>query len=423
MTLSPGAIRNLVVTIIFTVLAFFFICLRIFARFVVLEDGRKDEIAIIGSMISAIGLLSATVYEVKWGLGEKTATRTPEELTNFFHRKPNCLNLPVLDNEAIGLYVAIIFYNISLSLTKFSIVLQYLRVFTQGPTRLAAKFALIFIILYSLESICISIFACIPVSAFWDHSVAGHCVDKKFLWFFNASFNILTDLILLIVPMPALSKLFLPTKQKVLLMLLFGLGGFGCLVSVLRLQSLYIVSVTDDIVLRNADSSMWSNIEVNVGITCASLQTIRPVLQRCFPRLFTSLSRTQPNGGAYTRSHGNNTMPFNQAIDTNARFELKSSIQGGQPVRNTRGEGSSDGMRSIFSEDGDEEKGITSHGVNDRRIKMRAFKRMSRLLSERTGSIFSDGIERRKLDLGMHRLLLFDNSMFSAQPLLYPLLP
>ena len=31
---------------------------------------------------------------------------------------------------------------------------------------------------------------------------------------------------------------------------------------------------------------MWSNIEVNVGIMCASIQTIRPMFGRCFPKFF-----------------------------------------------------------------------------------------------------------------------------------------
>lgn len=36
---------------------------------------------------------------------------------------------------------------------------------------------------------------------------------------------------------------------------------------------------------------MWSTIEINTGIICASLQTIRPVVAKVFPNLFTSTSR------------------------------------------------------------------------------------------------------------------------------------
>lgn len=50
-------------------------------------------------------------------------------------------------------------------------------------------------------------------------------MSRKFIWFFNAAFNILTDIIILALPMPVLSSLRLPIKQKIGLMFVFALGG------------------------------------------------------------------------------------------------------------------------------------------------------------------------------------------------------
>jgi hypothetical protein len=44
-------------------------------------------------------------------------------------------------------------------------------------------------------------------------------------WFSDASVNILTDLILLSLPMPYLKGLNLPTRQKAGLIAVFALGG------------------------------------------------------------------------------------------------------------------------------------------------------------------------------------------------------
>jgi hypothetical protein len=85
-----------------------------------------------------------------------------------------------------------------------------------------------FIIIYGVETIFSTIFNCVPVAAFWDLSIQGRCldkIDKKFTLFFNASLNILIDIILVALPMPILSNLQLKKSQKVGLMLIFGVGG------------------------------------------------------------------------------------------------------------------------------------------------------------------------------------------------------
>lgn len=80
---------------------------------------------------------------------------------------------------------------------------------------------------YSLSTIFGAAFTCVPVRFFWDRSVDGehYCVNQKALWFSNASLNIVTDLVVLICPMPALKSLQLPKRQKIGVMMVFALGG------------------------------------------------------------------------------------------------------------------------------------------------------------------------------------------------------
>jgi hypothetical protein len=62
------------------------------------------------------------------------------------------------------------------------------------------------------------------VSAFWDLTIQGNCISREFLWFFNASLNIVTDLVILIMPIPVLSRLHLPQKQKFGVIVVFAAG-------------------------------------------------------------------------------------------------------------------------------------------------------------------------------------------------------
>jgi hypothetical protein len=66
---------------------------------------------------------------------------------------------------------------------------------------------------------------CLPVAKFWNESLDGYCLNKEGLWFSNSALHILSDLIILILPMPVLKSLQLPKKQKMALMAVFALGG------------------------------------------------------------------------------------------------------------------------------------------------------------------------------------------------------
>lgn len=87
---------------------------------------------------------------------------------------------------------------------------------------------------------------CIPVAKFWDKTLEGYCLDDKGLWFSNASMHITTDLVILIIPIPALAKLDLPKRQKIALITVFALGGFVCITSICRLVALKKISDSTD---------------------------------------------------------------------------------------------------------------------------------------------------------------------------------
>ena len=116
-------------------------------------------------------------------------------------------------------------YNLSLTLTKVSILLQYLRVFPTDGIRRASWIGLAFISIYGLWSFFGAVFMCWPINFFWDKAVHGRCLNEMAFWFSNAGLNILSDIFVLVLPMPVLNSLKLPTRQKIGLMLVFAVGG------------------------------------------------------------------------------------------------------------------------------------------------------------------------------------------------------
>ncbi|KAL0256058.1 hypothetical protein SLS55_008447 [Diplodia seriata] len=203
---------------------------------------------------------------------------------------------------ACNFWLSIIFYNIALGLTKTSILMQYLRIFaTHKAMRIAILTTLTFIILYTLEAIVLSIFTCTPVNRFWNRTLAGTCVDTKGLWFAHAAINIFSDTVIIVLPMPVFKGLNLPTKQKIALMAIFALGAFGAVTSILRLQSLYAVADSADQSYDNVNAAVWSNVEINVAIICASLPTFKALVKRLFPHLLsTDPASRSPAGAGHT---------------------------------------------------------------------------------------------------------------------------
>ena len=67
-------------------------------------------------------------------------------------------------------------------------------------------------------------FSCSPYQKAWDPSLPGHCINLETFFLVQAVANIATDFALLLLPLPPLWKLHVPTPQKWGLICVFVLG-------------------------------------------------------------------------------------------------------------------------------------------------------------------------------------------------------
>ncbi|GKT66901.1 PTH11-like integral membrane protein [Colletotrichum tofieldiae] len=186
-------------------------------------------------------------------------------------------------------YLTIILYNIGLACVKVSILLLYLRILGDLNYRKACYIALSIVVAVSLWTVLSSILFCVPISRNWDRSVPGVCFSRGPNWFANASLNVATDFMILVLPLPILPKVKQSRQQKISLYLIFALGFLYlfsiCIVSILRIPSLIITKYTHDPTMDSPDIAQWSIVELNTAIVCASLITLKPLVARFFPRL------------------------------------------------------------------------------------------------------------------------------------------
>lgn len=171
------------------------------------------------------------------------------------------------------------------NITKASILIQYLRIFSDPPLRRICYLFLTLLLPAASWALFAGIFLCTPTAKLWNPTITGHCISAQRYWLSVAGTDISLDFLILLLPLPAITALHLPRKQKIILVALFGLGFFVCAVSVVRLLTVLIAANQGHYVQSGLWAVIWSAVEANVGITCASLLSLKPLLVKIFPRL------------------------------------------------------------------------------------------------------------------------------------------
>lgn len=174
-------------------------------------------------------------------------------------------------------------WSVTINVTKASILVQYLRVFNGRRTRFCCWLLMAALLPAALWGVFGGIFLCEPTAKIFNPEIKGYCRSAQTYWISVAAVNIGLDFLTLLLPIPFISGLHLPRKQKFLTMLVFLLGFVVCLVSVTRLATVLITSAMGDFVMSGIWAIIWSAVEANVGIICASLLALKCLIVRIFP--------------------------------------------------------------------------------------------------------------------------------------------
>ncbi|KAF2190628.1 hypothetical protein K469DRAFT_559523 [Zopfia rhizophila CBS 207.26] len=268
--------RVIAVTEAFTVIAGAVVFLRLFTRVVLIQNAGLSDILVFIAMACSIGLTVTIAEQVRNGMGQHINTLTPD----------------MMINSQKAFWASILLYYLALLFTKLAILVQYLRIFPTRRFHTVCCVLLGLVAAYGIWTLFGSIFLCTPVPFFWDKSIqGGTCMNQFIVWYLNAGVNIVQDFVILILPMPLLRRLNIPKGQKRALMAIFALGGFVCLISIIRLQSLIAISNSKDPTFDNPPAATYSAVETNVSIVCACLPLLRPLLAHMLPTYFPMMPR------------------------------------------------------------------------------------------------------------------------------------
>ena len=239
--------------------------------------------------------------------------------------------------------------------TKTSIIIFFLSLARQEKIFRWCNYLTLFVVnAAGLALTIVSIVQCRPVSSTfqWPLSPDAKCIDIVALYLSSAPVNIITDLALLFLPMPILTKMRLPKKQKIILVVTFSFGIFVAVVDVVRiayLQDAAFARVEDakaddsmstgstnrireesDFSWYAALSFMWTAVEVNIGIIVACVPGLKPLFLRFLPSFIRDEDdQTVKYGSFATGSQPSPTLrPAELDPITNPAAVRKASING-----------------------------------------------------------------------------------------------
>ncbi|KAL4811894.1 hypothetical protein BDW67DRAFT_189207 [Aspergillus spinulosporus] len=276
-----------------TILAFVTVALRLLARYERKQKLWWDDWMILWSMGWNLVVVAFIFLMYHNGMGLHADTMPPGKVVLV----------------AKYLVVAEILYVYNLVWTKMSILLFYYRIFHFPYFKRWAYVIGTFIVLWVICITFLFIFICVPVEKLWYPQLPGRCINQVATWIANAISTIVTDLAILILPIPQIWSLQLRLSEKMALTFAFSLGFFVVFASAYRFSVLFSYDPLDS-TYTLAPTVGWTAIEMSAGIVSACLPTLRPAFHFFFrvlglQSIMPSMLRTGRSQTATTNIGGN----------------------------------------------------------------------------------------------------------------------
>ncbi|KAK4126377.1 hypothetical protein N657DRAFT_615079 [Parathielavia appendiculata] len=254
-------------------IALIFVLLRFYTRARIMNALGLADWFIALSLIAAAGFCVCEVEQVKHGLGK------------HFWDVDLALHFAPMTK---AWWVSLLCYVLSLALTKVSICLLYLTIFTLELARRACCVVLAMVVVHNLWATAMTLTHCIPLEAVWDLTIAPSFCQPQEVWWVNTALIIATDIMIFLLPIPFVLPLRLPRRQKLVVVGIFAVGFFVVLVSFIRLAILIRAKNStdfDSLTFGNIDLTYWTVIEVHTAIVVACTMTLKPLVAKFFPNV------------------------------------------------------------------------------------------------------------------------------------------
>ncbi|KAI1174365.1 hypothetical protein F4777DRAFT_554246 [Nemania sp. FL0916] len=170
---------------------------------------------------------------------------------------------------------------------KVAILLEWIRIFVPPGSRnlvFWASHSMIFIVIGFYIALIVAFnVACTPVEANWNVLIKGDCsrVNTKYTNLSTSAFNLISDVLILLIPQRVIWKLNMSTKRKIGVSVVFAIGVLACVASLIRLVETVRHAESPDFTYTFSGIMLVSASEIALGFLVVS--------GPYFPKLFGSI--------------------------------------------------------------------------------------------------------------------------------------
>lgn len=135
------------------------------------------------------------------------------------------LTKPELRTALKMFFIAQTPYKVTVCLNKVAAILLYLRLFPTKNFRVACYVVMGIIVSWSIGGVGATIWQCVPIEGAWNKAIDAKCIDSNKFWIAYAVMNILTDIMVLTLPIGSIMRLQMNMRERLMLCGVFLLGG------------------------------------------------------------------------------------------------------------------------------------------------------------------------------------------------------
>ncbi|TVY17219.1 Satratoxin biosynthesis SC1 cluster protein 4 [Lachnellula arida] len=265
-----------------------FLILRIYTKYFIIRSVSLEDYITILAWVMLVGFGVPCWYCVRVGGRHQWDTSVRDSIDLLYYAN-----------------IVQILYGPTMFTVKLSILLQYMRIFVPRREGNTAMFVLIHIVLwadlafYTVDTL-LEIFSCNPRALNWNKLIDhGSCFNIEVLIISAGAINVVSDCVMLFLPMFSIWRLQLSTKKKAQISAVFACGLLACVSSVIRLAYSILLFKTEDRTYAFIPTGLWSVAEVSIGFICSCLPVVPKFFQVMSERLTTNKSSTTPSRSYY----------------------------------------------------------------------------------------------------------------------------
>ncbi|KAM5364165.1 hypothetical protein ACJZ2D_011666 [Fusarium nematophilum] len=328
------------------------VVLRLWVRYRLPTKLQVDDIACILGYIGFMGYCIICLLMLKYG-GGLHQWDVPEDVMPQYYQT---------------VYATIVNYGPTVFAIKAAILLFLARIFSPYKTYVKWIYGFLGIMaVYYVVMLFLKIFICRPIPMFWGATSDGKCFNQRALILTDNVISLLSDIVILLLPLPLTKKLQVGIMAKLKIAAVFGVGGIACVFSLVRLVFIVRDGETQDQTYKFVQINLTGIAECGIGVVCACLPLMpmlwKLILHKDKPG-YSSSSRSQfemmnsSQKRSRNATHNQASIHHNKAADsdeniliTSGKSYVTTKVGGGDDItdRGSAG-GDSAGFRASLDE-------------------------------------------------------------------------